>query len=276
MENKIIAIQAAIFAVCGNEMFEVMCDCHFTDEQHEGPCRIDRKEIHLGNLLKTIGIKDRTNGIGWYGIADDGSLLFLTEYAGKYDRGDVSLVGLTYDLSKSFDENLKNEKLVPNGQVYGVIANPVCTEFSTARSNGRARNPNEGMKLVQECLRIIKEADPVFWVIENPAKGVLKKYLGTPDYEYEPWWFGSPWTKRTALWGHFHKPERIYSKWEDVPKIDGLYTRPGRGKPSLAFMHKSHFDLIPEFQRLKRPESDMEFRSLCSQKFAQAFYQANQ
>jgi len=175
MENKIIAIQAAIFAVCGNEMFEVMCDCHFTDEQHEGPCRIDRKEIHLGNLLKTIGIKDRTNGIGWYGIADDGSLLFLTEYAGKYDRGDVSLVGLTYDLSKSFDENLKNEKLV----------------------------------------------------------------------------------------------EFLY-------KIDGLYTRPGRGKPSLAFMHKSHFDLIPEFQRLKRPESDMEFRSLCSQKFAQAFYQANQ
>jgi len=40
-------------------------------------------------------------------------------------------------------------------------------------------------------------------------------------------------------------------------------------------MHKSAYDLIPEFQTLPRPTSDMEFRSLCSQKFAQAFYNAN-
>ncbi len=88
----------------------------------------------------------------------------------------------------------------PKG-VYGIIANPVCTEFSTARSTGKARNPEEGMFLVKECQRIIAEAGDVkFWVIENPAKGVLKNYLGKPTYEYEPWWFGSPWTKRTALW----------------------------------------------------------------------------
>jgi len=92
------------------------------------------------------------------------------------------------------------------GDVYGVIANPVCTEFSTARSSGKARNPEKGMFLVNECLRIIKEASPVFWVIENPAKGVLKEYLGKPTYEYEPWWYGSPWTKRTALWGAFNIP----------------------------------------------------------------------
>ena len=159
--------------------------------------------------------------------------------------------------------------------VYGVFANPVCTEFSTARSNGKARNPEEGMFLVKECQRIIEEAKPHFWVIENPAKGVLKDYLGTPTYEYEPWWYGSPWTKRTALWGKFNIPPRLYDNWEDVPKLDGLYQRPGRGKPSLAFMHKSHYRFIPEFQTLPAPQSDMEFRSLCSQKFAQAFYKAN-
>lgn len=159
--------------------------------------------------------------------------------------------------------------------VYGVIANPVCLEFSTARSSGKARNPEEGMKLVRECQRIISEANPKWWVIENPAKGVLKNFLGKPAYEYEPWWYGSPWTKRTALWGKFNIPPRLYDKWEDVPKIPELYTRPGRGKPSLAFMHKSAYDLIPEFQKLPRPESDMEFRSLCSQKFATAFYESN-
>lgn len=42
------------------------------------------------------------------------------------------------------------------GEVYGVIANPVCTEFSTARSNGKARNPEAGMEIVRENGRQIK------------------------------------------------------------------------------------------------------------------------
>ena len=167
------------------------------------------------------------------------------------------------------------ENYHPPKDVYGIIANPPCTEFSTARSNGKARNPDDGMFLVEHCLRIIEEANPTFWVIENPAKGVLKHYLGKPQYQYEPWWYGSPWTKKTALWGKFNIPERIYNNWEDVPKLDGLYTRPGRPKPSLAFMHKSHYKFIPEFQDLPEAQSDMEFRSLCSQKFAKAFFKVN-
>lgn len=77
------------------------------------------------------------------------------------------------------------ENYHPPKNVYGVIANPVCLEFSTARSDGKARNPEKGMELVRECQRFIPE------------------------------------------FSDFH------------------------------------------------PESDMEFRSLCSQKFAQAFYEAN-
>ena len=160
-------------------------------------------------------------------------------------------------------------------KIHGIIANPVCTEFSTAR-DGKPRDVEQGMFLVNHCLRIISECNPTFWVIENPAKGVLKNYLGEPTYQYEPWWYGSPWTKKTALWGKFNIPPRIYHKWEDVPKIPELYIRPGRPKPSLAFMHKSAYDLIPEFQTLPRPISDMEFRSLCSQKFAYEFFKVNQ
>ena len=166
------------------------------------------------------------------------------------------------------------ENYHPPQDVYGVIANPVCTEFSTARSDGKARNPERGMELVRECQRIIAECSPTFWVIENPATGRLKDFLGQPTMSYEPWQFGSPWTKRTSLWGQFNKPEPKYTRWEDVPKIPGLYQRPGRGKPSLAFMHKSAARLIPEFAPFN-PQSDMEFRSLCSQKFAQAFFEAN-
>lgn len=167
------------------------------------------------------------------------------------------------------------ENYHPPKNVHGIIANPVCLEFSTARKGGKARNPEDGMFLVKECMRIIEEAKPNWWVIENPAKGVLKEYLGKPKFQYEPWWFGSPWTKKTALWGEFNVPERAYTDWSDVPKLEGLYQRPGRGKPSLAFMHKSHYHKIPEFQTLPAPENDMEFRSMCSQKFAQAFKKVN-
>ena len=164
--------------------------------------------------------------------------------------------------------------------IYGIVANPVCLEFSTARAGGKARNPSDGMFLVNQCLRIIEEAKSLgglkFWVIENPAKGVLKQYLGQPRYQYEPWWYGSPWTKKTALWGEFNIPERKYTNWDDVPKLDGLYTRPTRPKPSLAFMHKNHVRFIPEFVEAGfTPDSDMEFRSLCSQKYAQAFFEVN-
>lgn len=167
------------------------------------------------------------------------------------------------------------ENYHPPKDVYGIIANPVCTEFSRARSTGKARNPEEGMKLVRECQRIIKESgDVAFWVIENPATGALREILGPPDFEYQPWEFGSPWTKKTALWGKFNAPDKVYPRWEDVPKIEGLYTRPGRERPSLAFMHKSHKQFIMEWDCFD-VNSDMEFRSLCSQKFAQAFFEAN-
>lgn len=166
------------------------------------------------------------------------------------------------------------ENYHPPKDVYGIIANPVCLEFSTARSNGKARNPEEGMFLVRECQRIIAECNPTFWVIENPARGVLRNYLGKPQLTYQPWEYGSPWAKHTALWGKFNIPPKIFKKWEDVPKIPELYTRPGRGKPSLAFNHKNHKRFIREFDCFE-VDSDMEFRSLCSQKFAQAFYKAN-
>lgn len=165
--------------------------------------------------------------------------------------------------------------------VYGIIANPVCTEFSTLRRHPKLRpsNPKDGMFLVRECQRIIEEAKAFgqlkFWAIENPATGSLRRYLGNPQLSYQPWQYGSPWTKRTALWGEFNIPPAKYSDWEDVPKYPLPHVRPNR-RPSLAFMHKSAYNHIPEFQHLPRPTSDMELRSICSQQFAKAFKESNQ
>jgi hypothetical protein len=183
-----------------------------------------------------------------------------------------------YDV-RCIGKDIGVENYHPPENVYGIIANPVCTEFSIARGYHKHGDYNEGMRLVYECQRIILQANPLaFWVIENPATGKLKDFLGVPDMRYEPWHFGSPWTKETALWGRFNCPQRKYTRWEDVPKIPELYIRPGRPKPSMAFLHKSAKKHIREFDCFDCFDviDDMSFRSLCSQKFAQAFFEVNQ
>jgi len=171
-------------------------------------------------------------------------------------------------------EQIGVENYIPPKKVYGIIANPVCTEFSNAKT--RKGDHAKGMLLVDHCRRIIEAANPVFWVIENPASGALRQYLGKPGYTYQPWMYGSPWTKNTALWGKFNIPPVLFKDWQDVPKNNDLYIRPGRIKPSLAHLHKSAIHLIPEFawcSDLMRNDSDI--RSLCSDGFAREFYRVN-
>ena len=168
------------------------------------------------------------------------------------------------------------ENYNPPKNVYGVIANPVCTQFSIARGFNKIGDLEEGMFLVNHCLRIIEECNPNFWVIENPATGKLKDFLGSPTFTYQPWEFGSPWTKKTALWGKFNIPNKIFSKWEDLEKIENLYIRGNRKKPSLVYLHKNDKYKIKEWEwAYDLINDDMSLRSMCSDGFAKAFYEAN-
>ena len=169
------------------------------------------------------------------------------------------------------------ENFSAHGEIYGVIANPPCTEFSTAGYSNN-RDEEKGMELVDHCLRVIKECNPKWWVIENPARGTLRKFLGNPDYQYQPWQYGSPWTKHTALWcsESFVMPTPLYTKWDDVPKNPDVYVRPSRPKPSLAVFHKNDIRHLPEYDWCKdRIKCDADIRSLCSDGFALALYEAN-
>ncbi len=167
------------------------------------------------------------------------------------------------------------ENFVPPKNVHGIIANPVCTEFSTARGFDKKIDKPD-LTILNHCLRIIKESNPKWWIIENPFNGTMKDILGIPQQTYQPWQYGSPWTKKTALWGRFNIPKRLFNKWEEVKKNDKLYIRPGRKKPGMVYFHKSAIDLIPEFYKFKEyVKNDADFRSLCSQGFAREFYNAN-
>ena len=179
-------------------------------------------------------------------------------------------------------ENLTKETLLRDfgvSEIQGIIANPVCTDLSRARSGGKPKSIESGMFLVNHCLRIIDELKPKWWALENPASSALRQVLGKPRLVYQPWEYGSPWTKKTALWGNFTIPEKKYTDFEDVPnKIPQLYvrTKSGYTKPSLAFLHKSAIKYIGEFAPFKDyVQTDADLRSLCSQCFAKVFKEVN-
>ena len=159
------------------------------------------------------------------------------------------------------------ENYNPPENVYGIIANPPCTQFSLAKTTGSPRDMHEGMRLVKSCLKIIwecqydlegkysKKTKLKFWCMENP-NGLLKYMLGVPVYTYSPDEFGDTYQKNTCLWGWFNKPIKTHSK-----------------KNLLGFGRMKSKNIHPEyFGKLTRQER----RSVCSQKFAQAFYEVNQ
>jgi hypothetical protein len=159
-----------------------------------------------------------------------------------------------------------------------LIAHPPCTRLTNSVI-WYIKKYNLWDEVLEAITFFLKlwNADVKRICLENPIQhGYAKERL--PQYRQiiQPWQYGSPWTKKTALWGKFNMPKPIYHNWADVPKIEKLYQRPGRGKPALAFMHKSAIHNIPEFEfAIPFVNNDADFRSLCSQGFAQEFFKCN-
>lgn len=162
----------------------------------------------------------------------------------------------------------------PPDNVYGILAAPPCTEFSVlnAIAAPRERKPEEGMLIVNACLKIIHKCNPTFWALENPV-GYLRQYIGSPAFTLQPWWYGDAWTKKTDIWGRFNTPQRLYNDWDDVPKLP-IYVRLNRQKPSIAYLHKSAQKLIPQLQ-WATVKTDADLRAITPPGFAKAFFKAN-
>jgi site-specific DNA-cytosine methylase len=109
-------------------------------------------------------------------------------------------------------------------KVYGVLAAPVCTMFS----GSGAKHPRsdeqikEALSIVDACLRIIHTLKPNFWAMENPI-GKLRKWIGPPEYSFDPCDFGDTYTKKTLLWGNFIKPVKTPVEATEGSKLWKLY-----------------------------------------------------
>lgn len=158
--------------------------------------------------------------------------------------------------------------LVTNGNIYGILAAPPCTMFSHARTTAKEPRDLAGaMDIVRACLEIIAECQydtPTgakttslkFWALENPHKGLLARFLGKPAYVFEPWQFGDPYTKQTALWGWFSEPTQTHFDKPKTVKFDKLKTK------------EIHGEYYGEYTRTER-------RAITPAGFAKAFMEAN-
>ena len=146
--------------------------------------------------------------------------------------------------------------------IYGILASPVCTMFSLARTRAKtSRNLRRGMELVIPCLNIIWECrydhKLAFWCLENPM-GYLRQFLGKPVFTFDPCDFGDPYTKKTDLWGYFNIPKKNSIKPEFVDFESGKR------------MSKMHYETS-----LISGEKRKILRSITPPGFARAFFEAN-
>jgi len=137
-----------------------------------------------------------------------------------------------------------------NFPVHGILAAPPCTHLAGSGARWWEEKGEEALleslSIVDACLRIIVTCKPKWWALENPV-GRLTDYIGPPRMYFNPYEYGDPYTKKTALWGVFNIPEKI-----PVEPIEGS---------------KMH--------RLPPSEDRAILRSITPPGFAQAFFEAN-
>ena len=169
-------------------------------------------------------------------------------------------------------------------KIHGILAAPPCTMFSFARTNARLpRDLKQGMETVEACLKIIwylqyeavsnttKFTRLKFWALENPYYGLLKNFLGIPVFVFNPYDFGDPYQKKTALWGNFNIPKLNPIQLSDEMK---------RLAKSNSYLHRigTKFDVLKT--RDISPENYGKLswqvrRSITPRGFANAFFKAN-
>ena len=145
--------------------------------------------------------------------------------------------------------------------IYGILASPVCTMFSLARTSAKTpRDFRQGMELVIACLNIIWECrydhKLAFWCLENPM-GYLRQFLGKPVFTFDPCDFGDSYTKKTDLWGYFNIPKK--------KPVEPIFVTDSKSRKRYSQIH---------FSAGSGQKSKM-LRSITPSGFARAFFETN-
>jgi len=106
-------------------------------------------------------------------------------------------------------QDIRDFKAIPN-KFDGVIGGSPCQDFSTLKRN----RGNYSMKMVQEFIRVVKEAKPSWWLLEN-VKGVPDVVID--GYSHQRIDINQGWYSETSRLRHiqFGSLDNIYL---DIPR----------------------------------------------------------
>lgn len=112
--------------------------------------------------------------------------------------------------------------------------------------------------MVDACIRIAWRCRYTvkWWAVENP-RGYLRRWLGEPQFTFDPWQFGDGYQKKTCLWGSFTNPTpTVAEKPAELLKFSLLKSKDIHGA---------------EYEKFTRQER----RAITPYGFAKAFFEAN-
>jgi len=98
------------------------------------------------------------------------------------------------------------ESLDQFGRFDVILASPPCENFSVAsiHAHWQGHVPDESaqrsLELVRHTIKLIEDAKPRFWILENP-RGMLRKLIGKPNATVAYCQYGLSIMKPTDLWG---------------------------------------------------------------------------
>ena len=194
------------------------------------------------------------------------TILSLFDYSGNWTLPYKENNYNTIQIDLKYNQDILKWNYKNVNDVYGVLAAPPCTDFSSSGAQYFKQKDLDGrtdksLELLDKTIEIIEYFKPTFWALENPVGRINRlrpqlKEFG-PWY-FQPFWYGDSYSKKTGLWGVFNKPE-ITNIVEPV-----IYTTKS-GKSGSWYWYK----LGGKSERTK------ELRSQTPLGFAYAFYEVN-
>jgi hypothetical protein len=139
-----------------------------------------------------------------------------------------------------FECNVLNLISAQLPQTHGILAAPPCTDFANSGAQYFKAKDVDGrtaasLKLIDKTLALIQELHPAWWALENPIGRLprLRPNLGKPVMYFQPYEYGDPYTKRTALWGKFNinliknpvEPQKVCAQGSWVQRLGGKSER---------------------------------------------------
>jgi len=118
---------------------------------------------------------------------------------------------LNHPNSEVWLKDVRSVKELPEADI--LLGGPPCPEFSMAKA-GNKRNPEKGMELVHEFLRLKDIVNPKYWIMENVPP--IKDYISYKDFPRINIFcsadFGVPQTRYRCIAGKYPTPEQTHSE----------------------------------------------------------------